>query len=131
DMSEFGFLDMDLEEENKEVVEDEYEVEPPKEPKAKYGQIYQLGRHRLMCGDSTKEEDVAKLMNGEKADIVFTDPPYGYEYQSNMRTKTEKFEVLKNDDKILNFMKPLKKYVDGFVFICTTWKVLDKWLELF
>lgn len=132
DMSEFGFLDMDLEsEQDKEVVEDDYEVEPPKEPKSKYGQIYQLGRHRLMCGDSTKEEDVAKLMNGEKADMVFTDPPYGYEYQSNMRTKTEKFEVLKNDDKILNFMKPLKKYVDGFVFICTTWKVLDKWLELF
>ena len=83
DMSEFGFLDMDLEEENKEVVEDDYEVEPIKEPKAKYGQIYQLGRHRLMCGDSTKEEDVSRLMNGEKADMVFTDPPYGMKKESD------------------------------------------------
>mgnify|MGYP001623984320 CR=1 FL=1 len=74
DMSEFGFLDMDLEsEQEKEVVEDDYEVEAPKEPKSKYGQVYQLGRHRLMCGDSTKEEDVDKLMNGQKADMVFTD----------------------------------------------------------
>lgn len=87
--------------------------------------------HRLMCGDSTKEEDVEKLMNGNKADMVFTDPPYGYNYQSNMRTKTEKFGVLKNDDKILDFLKPLKNYCKGFVFICTTWKVLDKWIPLF
>ena len=64
-------------EEEKEVVEDDFDIEPPEEPKAKYGDIYQLGSHRLMCGDSTKEEDVAKLMNGNKADMVFTDPPYG------------------------------------------------------
>ena len=45
--------------------------------------------------------------------------------------KTDKFDVLINDDKILDFMKPLKQVTDGFVFICTTWKVLDKWLPLF
>lgn len=77
DMSDFGF-DLDLEdEEEQEIVEDDFDIEPPEEPKAKLGDIYQLGSHRLMCGDSTKEEDVAKLMNGVKADMVFTDPPYG------------------------------------------------------
>lgn len=44
---------------------------------SKLGEVYQLGRHRLMCGDATKIEDVKKLMNGQKADMVFTDPPYG------------------------------------------------------
>lgn len=63
--------------EEKEVVEDDFDCTPLEEPKAKYGDIYQLGKHYLMCGDSTKEEDVAKLMNGNKADMVFTDPPYG------------------------------------------------------
>jgi len=49
----------------------------PDEPKSKLGDIYQLGNHRIMCGDSTKIEDVEKLMDGKKADMVFTDPPYG------------------------------------------------------
>lgn len=44
---------------------------------SKYGEVYQLGRHRLMCGDATKIEDIEKLMGGQKADMVFTDPPYG------------------------------------------------------
>lgn len=64
-------------EEKKEVIEDDFDCTPPEEPKAKYGDIYQLGNHKLMCGDSTKEEDVAKLMNGNKANLVYTDPPYG------------------------------------------------------
>jgi DNA modification methylase len=78
DMSDFGFDELELDdiEEEKDIVEDEV-PEIPEEPKAKLGDIYQLGNHRLMCGDSTKEEDVAKLMNGVKADMVFTDPPYG------------------------------------------------------
>ncbi len=49
-------------------------------PKAKRGDIYELGRHRIMCGDSTNAEDVAALMNGKKADMIFTDPPYGVNY---------------------------------------------------
>jgi DNA modification methylase len=70
-------------------------------------------------------------MDGVKADMVFTDPPYGYNYQSNMRTKSEKFDVLENDDKILDFFPNLLGRVKGFVMICTTWKVLDKWMPLF
>ena len=84
DMSDFGF-DLDFEdEEEKEIIEDEV-PEVPEEPKAKLGDIYQLGNHRLMCGDSTKEEDVAKLMNGVKADMVFTDPPYKIEIQGGFK----------------------------------------------
>lgn len=52
-------------------------------PVATLGDIWQLGRHRLMCGDSTKLEDVEKLMDGQKADMVFTDPPYNVDYGSN------------------------------------------------
>ena len=80
-MGQFGF-DTAYEEENKEIIEDEA-PEPPAEPKSKLGQIYQLGNHRLMCGDSTNEEDVAKLMDGAKADMVFTDPPYGMKKEND------------------------------------------------
>lgn len=75
DMSDFGF-DLDIEE--KEVKEDNYDIEEniPEEPKAKLGDIYQLGKHRLMCGDSTNIEDVEKLSNGHNLDLLFTDPPY-------------------------------------------------------
>ena len=76
DMSDFGFdIDLSLDNEETEIIEDEV-PEVPEEPKAKLGDIYQLGNHRLMCGDSTSEEDVSKLMNGVKADMVLTDPPY-------------------------------------------------------
>ena len=70
-------------EEEREIVEDDFDIEPPEEPKAKLGDIYQLGNHRLMCGDSTKQEDVDKLMNGVKADLVFTDPPYGMKKEND------------------------------------------------
>jgi len=59
-----------------EIIEDEV-PEPPKEPITKPGDIWQLGRHRLMCGDATVITDVERLMGGKKADMVFTDPPYG------------------------------------------------------
>lgn len=77
DMLDFGFdLDLPDFDEPAEVVEDDYNEEPPAEPKSKLGDIYQLGRHRLMCGDSTKAEDMSALMGDDKADMVFTDPPY-------------------------------------------------------
>jgi site-specific DNA-methyltransferase (adenine-specific) len=63
-----------------EVDEDEI-PEPPVEPVTKLGDIWQLGRHRLMCGDSTDEIQVTKLMNGQIANMIFTDPPYGVDYK--------------------------------------------------
>lgn len=75
DMEEFGF-DMSEFVETPQVVEDDFEPEIPEEPKAKRGDVYQLGRHRLMCGDSTSVDDVEKLVNGTQIDMLLTDPPY-------------------------------------------------------
>jgi site-specific DNA-methyltransferase (adenine-specific) len=81
------------------------------------GDLFQIGDHRLLCGDSTDSDAVAKLMDGKKADMVFTDPPYGVSYQSNMRTKSDKFEVLKNDDVfITEWINNLPLFSNGFVF---------------
>lgn len=103
----------------------------PEEPKTKPGDIYQLGRHRLMCGDSTSIDAVEKLMDGQLADIVFTDPPYGVEYQSNMRTKSQKFDVLANDDQFLDIAPIIEMFSSGWVFVWTSWKVQTKWIEMF
>jgi len=64
-----------------EIVEDDYDEELPEEPISKQGDIWQLGRHRLMCGDSTQPDDIDKLMAGEKADLLLTDPPYNVAYE--------------------------------------------------
>ena len=72
-------------------------VEEIKEPICKRGDIWQLGDHRLMCGDATVEEDVKKLMDGKKADMVFTSPPYwvGFEYEN----EKDKESILTHIDK--------------------------------
>ena len=80
DFSDFSFdfgIDTDTEEET-EIVEDEApEVDEDAEPITKLGDVWQLGRHRLMCGDSTDKATVELFMNGNKADLLLTDPPYG------------------------------------------------------
>lgn len=69
--------------------------EPPAKPKTKRGQIFRLGEHRLMCGDSTDWKDVGKLMGGERARLIFTDPPYGVSYVGVAGSKQE---MIKNDE---------------------------------
>ena len=86
DMGDFGF-DLSVEEEEKEAVEDDFEVELPEEPRAKLGDVYQLGNHRLMCGDSTSITDVEKLMGGDLADMLLTDPPYNVDYEGKTKDK--------------------------------------------
>lgn len=98
DMTQFDFeidIDFDLDIDLGGTVEEDNVPEPDEnaEPKAKLGDIYKLGNHRLMCGDSTSLEDVAKLMGEEKADMLLTDPPYNVDYEG----KTEDKLTIKND----------------------------------
>lgn len=127
-MKLFGFEEEQKEEQIAE--EDNYEEPEQLEPIVKKGQVWQLGVHRLMCGDSTKKEDVDKLMDGKKADLVFTDPPYGYEYKSNHQ---DKFEMLKNDDKILDYVSAVFEYLkeNCAIYSFCGWQTLKKWLEYF
>jgi DNA modification methylase len=63
-----------------EAEEDDFDTTPPEEPLTVLGDLYEIGKHRLLCGDSTDSDQVAKLMNEEKADMVFTDPPWNVNY---------------------------------------------------
>ena len=96
---DFGF-DMSAFEEPQEIVEDEPpEVDEDSEPITQLGDIWQLGEHRLMCGDSTDKATVELLMDGKKADMVFTDPPYGMNAvsKSGVLSKNYKEDIM-NDD---------------------------------
>ena len=110
---ELSTLDMDMElfgfepyedTEPQEVVEDDYEVEVPEEPKAKYGDIYQLGKHRLMCGDSTSIDDVSKLMNGDTVDLLITDPPYNVNYEGATKDKLTIMNDKMDNDNFRQFL---------------------------
>tara|TARA_R110001632_G_scaffold3575_1_gene15808 strand:+ start:703 stop:1908 length:1206 start_codon:yes stop_codon:yes gene_type:complete len=110
--------------------EDDFNGELPTEPQTVLGDLYELNGHRVHCASSTEIDAVEKLMDGKKADMVFTDPPYGVSYQSNMREKSEKFEVLKNDDVfVTEWINNLHLCSKGFVFVWTSWKVLKQWIE--
>lgn len=117
-------------EEEEETIGDD-EVNEDVEPITKLGDLWELGEHRLLCGDSTDKETVSILMDGQKANMVFTDPPYGVEYQSNMRTKSDKFEVLKNDDSFLDVSPIIEEFSKGWIFLWTSWKVQNEWINIF
>ena len=77
----FELEDFDFSMDETKVIEDEFDENVPEEPTSKKGEIYKLGKHFLMCGDSTDINDVEKLMNGVKADMLLTDPPYNVDYE--------------------------------------------------
>jgi len=101
-MSDFGFESLEKIDFVEDVIEDEV-PEIPEEPKAKYGDIYSFGNHRLMCGDSTIFNDIEKLMNGNLANLLLTDPPYNVNYKSkstNMKIKNDN----QNEDSFYRFL---------------------------
>lgn len=100
DMGEFDFQLNNIPE-IETCEEDNYDIDEvlEEEPKSKSGQIYQLGKHRLMVGDSTNDKDVEKLMNGKKADLLFTDPPY------NVNVSNSEGMTIENDNMSNNEFK--------------------------
>lgn len=125
------------------IEEDEFEEDLPEEPKAKPGDLYQLGDHRLICGDSTDINVIDRLMDGQKADMVFTDPPY------NVASDSKNFaaDVSKAMDKLsksewdMNFdinsaLDPIYTALaeDVTVYICTSHFLAGKiwdWMKTF
>lgn len=119
DMTVFGFEE-ETEEEPTEVVEDDFEAEIPEEPKAKLGDIYQLGRHRLMCGDSTDKAMVELLMNGNKADIAFSSPPYnaGTTATETAMGKTTKYNGNDDNKTEADYIEFLNSYIECAIEHC-------------
>lgn len=103
DMSDFGFDNLE-EPESEYVQDDDFDEEPPEEPKSKLGQVFQLGRHRLMCGDSTNAVDVQKLMGGVQADLLLTDPPYNVGYTGKQKSKMTIKNDRQSDDDFYQFL---------------------------
>lgn len=107
--------------------EDDDVPELPKKAKSRLGEMYKLGEHVIMCGNSTSEEDVAKLMNGQRAQMCFTDPPYNIDYKGGMSThKQNKRDGIMNDkmgdSQFYDFLSEVSRrivdHVDGGVYIC-------------
>ena len=108
DMSAFGFLEEDDGIDPDDVAEDDLEEDgEPVEPKAKRGDIYQLGEHRLMCGDSTDPADVAALMEGGTVKLLLTDPPYNVAVGTSKRPKSNH-----NNVEILNDNMQESAFID-------------------
>lgn len=102
---------------DKEAEEDDFDEEPPEEPISKRGDIWLLGRHRLMCGDATKKEDVERLMDGKKADSLITDPPYGVDYSGkneylNKFDEGNRIEKPIDNDAITDYRKFFSDFMD-------------------
>lgn len=98
-----GTLDLSLKQEEKTKGDDDApDVDQEAEPDSKPGHVYELGPHRLIVGDSTKIEDIEKLMDGAKADLIITDPPYNVDYEGSDGKKIQNDHMA--DNSFLNFL---------------------------
>jgi DNA modification methylase len=131
ELKDWGFKEIELGLNIDKIVEGNTEddhIPEVKESRVKLGDVWKLGKHRLMCGDSTKESDVEKLMNGQKADMVFTDPPYGM----NLETDNSKKMVVKGIKTSQNHKKVLGDNEDFTTKLITTiFKNFDYCKEIF
>jgi DNA modification methylase len=92
-----------------EAVEDDFDTTPPEEPITVLGDLYKIGEHRLLCGDSTDSDAVAKLMDGKKADLIFTSPPYNANTLVNGKKIYENNNLdNKTEEEYLNFLDEIK-----------------------
>lgn len=105
DIDLLGIKNFEIDVADKEGLTDPDDVPEHVEPRTKLGDLYQLGAHRLLCGDSTSIDAVERLMGGENADMVFTDPPYGVNFEQgkfigrDKQGKDRNFSPIANDDK--------------------------------
>lgn len=133
ELPELGLEDLpNFTADNAEVVEDEVPSDEEVETRCKPGDIWQLGRHRLLCGDATVVTDMEKLMDGKKADMVFTDPPYNVNYGATMKDTLRKKDgqksagrTIMNDNLGDNFKQFLTdacanivNFCKGAIYIC-------------
>ena len=117
---DFGF-DMSAFEEPQEIVEDEApEVDVDSEPITQLGDIWQLGEHRLMCGDSTDKATVELLMDGNKADMVFTDPPYNIGYRGVSDKRTIQNDKMTDED-FVDFLEKALMPCET-MYVCCSWQ---------
>ena len=104
-----GFSDDELKdilfEDPTEVQEDNFDDAPPEVAKSQLGDIWTMGEHRLMCGDSTSENDVKCLMQGELADLLITDPPYNVAYQGGTKDKLTILNDKQDSDSFRQFLR--------------------------
>jgi len=127
ELTDWGFTEDDLQffepEEITGLIDDD-EVPEVEESKTKTGDIWLLGEHRVLCGDATKKEDVERLMDGQKADMVFTDPPYGVDYDGGIQftkngVKKGQRSKLKNDNHSIysSIIPILAEYCNGSIYV--------------
>ena len=155
ELHDWGFddseLKLDLFEEEIDGLIDDDEIPEAVEPICKLGDIWQLGKHRLLCGDSTKKENIELLLDGNKADMLFTDPPYGISFKGQVLSHTSKdgkrvdnykgantkHSIIKNDELVdgdlysfcFSFLEAIKKANISSWYICFSQLDLDILLQ--